>query len=145
MKLIYVSINKINMRNYLPKDNSSVFEIHFEDNLGKQVIRERMKIEKALASIINSIKNKEELKNYEIGEEVKVVIQDKDKVKRVIDDFLFKAKELIKKLDKKNPENYLDTLSRINRLSVNVSEEIKKLPERKKSFWEERLERKLGK
>jgi len=139
MKLVYVNLEKINVRNYLPKENSAIFEIHIEDNISKTILRERIKIEKAVPSIIHLITSSEELKNYEVGEDVKVVIQDIDKVKRILNDFINELKQLISILNSKDPTRYLDTLSRINRKTLNVKELLEQKKDKKKSYWEEKI------
>jgi hypothetical protein len=142
MKLIYVSLEKINIRNYLPKENSAIFEIYIEDNISKSVLRERINIDKAVPSIIHLITSSEELKNYEVGEDVKVVIQDLDKVKKILNDSINELKQLISILNSKDPTRYLDTLSRINRKTLNVKELLKEKTEKKRSYWEEKLKEK---
>ncbi|MEM2121699.1 MAG: hypothetical protein QXU20_03540 [Candidatus Woesearchaeota archaeon] len=145
MKLVYVSLEKINVRNYLPKENSAIFEIFIEDNISKSVLRERISVEKAVPSIINLIVSSEELKHYEVGEDVKVIIQDIDKIKKILNDFINELKQLISILNAKDPTRYLDTLSRINRKTLNVKELLKQKTEKKKSYWEEKVkEQKLG-
>ncbi|MGB9749001.1 MAG: hypothetical protein ACP5OZ_02300 [Candidatus Woesearchaeota archaeon] len=139
MKLVYVNLEKINIRNYIPKENSAIFEIHIEDNISKSVLRERIKIEKAVPLIIHLITSSEELKNYEVGEDVKVIIQDVERVKKILNDFMNELKQLISILNSKDPTRYLDTLSRINTKTLNVKELLKEKTEKKKSYWEEKL------
>ncbi len=141
-KIIYVMFKRLNVRNYLVKEDTALFEVFVEDNYGKNIFRGRFSINKALSSIINLVLKEEELKHYKIGEGVNVIIQDKELVKEAIKNLINKIKELRDKLNSKDPSAYLDTLSRINRLSLDFDkelEELKKENSEKPLDWKERL------
>ncbi|GEM_PF-1620164 len=119
MKIIYVEFKRINVRNYLTKENTAVFETFVEDTEGKQIIRPRLRIDKAYLGIIKAVIKEEEKIHSRFGEEAKIVVQDKEFVKEAIKSFIDNLKEITITMDKKDPSKYLDALSRINRLSLN--------------------------
>ena len=144
MKLIYVNFERINVRNYLNKERSAVFEIVVDDTYNKEVWNQRFNIDKALTQILKFVIKKEELKHAKLDEEVKVIIQDKEFVKKAIKEFILEIDQLTGKLNKNNPDTYLDTLSRINRLSLNFNKKIKEIKSKEEDRphvedWKEKL------
>ncbi len=142
MKIIYVEFKRINVRNYLTKENTAVFETFIEDTEGKQIIRPRLEINKAKLGIIKAVIKEEEKIHSRFGEETKVVVQDKDFVKEAISRFIDKLKEITITMDRKDPSKYLDALTRINRLSLNFEKakrEFNNEPKNKPSDWREKL------
>ncbi len=142
MKIIYVEFKRINVRNYLTKEDTAVFETFVEDTEGKQIIRPRLEINKAKLGIIKAVIKEEEKIHSRFGEETKVVVQDKGFVKEVISRFIDKLKEITLTMDRKDPSKYLDALTRINRLSLNFNEARKEFeaePKEKPTDWRERL------
>lgn len=142
MKIIYVEFKRINVRNYLTKENTAVFETFIEDTEGKQIIRPRLEINKAKLGIIKAVIKEEEKIHSRFGEETKVVIQDKEFVKEAISRFIDKLREITITMDRKDPSKYLDALTRINRLSLNFEkarEERNNEPKKKPQDWREKL------
>ncbi len=147
MNIIYVKFEKINVRNYLFKERSAVFEIFVDDSYNKEIWSKRFNIRNAMASIIKFVIRQEELKHYKLSEGgVRVVIQDKEFVKEVIGNLLQEINKLAEKLDKKDATVYLDTLSRINRLSIDFDKKVKELKTKKRNKvdandWKDKLSR----
>ncbi len=144
MNIIYVQFKKINIRNYITKENTAVFETFVDDNYEKRIIRPRLNINSASLGVIKSVIRAEEKIHSKIGDEAKIVIQDKDLVKKAVKDFVEKLREITLTMDKKDPSKYLDALSKINRMSLNFDKEIERLKNGKETNtktedWRERL------
>ena len=144
MNIIYVNFEKINIRNYITKENTAVFETFVDDTYEKRIIRPRLNINNAPLGVIKSVIREEEKIHSKIGNEAKIVIQDKEFVKKAINEFVAKLKEITLTMDKKDPSKYLDALSRINRMSLNFNREIERLKAgnetaNETSDWRERL------
>jgi len=120
MKMMFVRIKRVNVRNFIPSTNTANFEVVYEDVNKKDSFIENLQVDsRAVAAMLRKLIEIEERANYdkETGT-VRIVIEDKEIVKEKLRNFINEIISNASQLKSTAPERYLDTISRIDKMSL---------------------------
>ncbi len=118
--MMFVRIKRVNVRNFIPSTNTANFEVVYEDVNKKDSFIENLQVDsRAVAAMLRKLIEIEERANYdkETGT-VRIVIEDKEIVKEKLRNFINEIISNASQLKSTAPERYLDTISRIDKMSL---------------------------
>ena len=120
MDLVFVRLARVSIDKYTPADKTALFEVSLEDVIGSSSFSKRLLIDsKSSSQILQELVKAEERRSYVPDSKgVKVIVEDYENVSEKLGKFIGRALAFVANLDRHEPKSYLNTLSNIDRMSI---------------------------
>jgi len=124
--IIFARVLKISLSNYLPAEKTAIFRVDFEDFKGRAEFSKEMPltqdaVEKVRELLIMSAARR----HYSADSKgnVNVIIENEAAFINAMNELLARAQRMIQIIERKDAKSYLNALSNINMLSIELGGE----------------------